>query len=95
MNAEHVGQVKITHLLLLPECEETNTRHLHNLEAHTGDITFGFTPTTKARDEDFVVLINEVQATVILVRQRRSATQTQCTKKTYRHEGRDFFTVLN
>lgn len=74
MNSEQVEQVKITHLFLLPECEETNARYLYNLEAHTRDITFGFTPTTKTRDEDFVVLVNEIQATVILARQKRSAT---------------------
>lgn len=74
MNSEHVEQVKMAHLLLLPECEETNARYFHNLEAHTRNITFGLTATTKTRDEDFIVLVNEIQATVILAHQRRSAT---------------------
>jgi hypothetical protein len=69
-----VQQVGTTHFFLLPECEETNARHLYDLEAHTRNITFGFTTTTETRDEDFVVLVNEVQATVILAYQRRSVT---------------------
>lgn len=58
--SEQVKQVGITHLFLLPQCKETNARHLHNLEANTGDITLGFTTTTETRDENFVVLVNKV-----------------------------------
>lgn len=55
-----------THLLLLPEGEETNSRDLYDLEADTRNITLGLAATTEARDEDLVVLIDEVQATIIL-----------------------------
>ena len=55
-----------THLLLLPEGEETNSRDLYDLEADTGNITLGLAATTEARDKDLVVLIDEVQATIIL-----------------------------
>jgi len=87
--------IGVTYLFLLPQCEETNARHLHNLKAHTRNITFGFTTTTKTRNEDFVVFVNKVQATVILAPQKRSATWVRRTRRTYRHEGRDFFAVLN
>jgi hypothetical protein len=39
--------------------------HLHNLETHTGDITLGVAGTTETGDENLVVLINEVEATVV------------------------------
>ena len=52
-------------LLLLPESEQTHTRHLDNLETHTGDITLGLSATTETRDEDLVVLVGKVQTTVI------------------------------
>ena len=58
--------MEIAHLLLLPEGEETDTRHLDDLEPDTGNITLGFTATTETRDEDLVVLIDKVQTTVIL-----------------------------
>lgn len=54
------------HLLLLPESEETDTRDLDDLEADTGNITLCLTATTEARDQDLVVLVDEVQAAVIL-----------------------------
>jgi len=38
---------------------------LHNLETHTGDITLGVAGTTETGDENLVVLINEVEATVV------------------------------
>lgn len=58
-----------TDLLLLPQCKETDARNLDNLEANTRNITLGLAATTKARDEDLVVLVDEVQATIILKRQ--------------------------
>lgn len=85
----------ITNLFLLPEREKTNARYLHNLEAYTWDITLGFTTTTETRDKDFVVLVNEVQATVVLGHQKRSAIWMEGTERAYRHEGRDFFTILD
>jgi hypothetical protein len=54
------------YLLLLPEGEKTDTRHLHNLESHTGNITLGFSTTTESRDKDLVVLVDKVETTVIL-----------------------------
>lgn len=55
-----------TNLFLLPESKKTNARHLHNFEAHTRNITLGFPTATETRNENFVVLINKVQATIIL-----------------------------
>lgn len=62
----------MAHLFLLPEREETNARHLYNFETHTGNITLGFATTTETRDEDFVVLVDKVQATIVLTRQKQS-----------------------
>ena len=58
----------MTNLLLLPEGKQTNTRDLDNLESDTGNITLGLAATTEAGDEDFVVLVDEVEAAVILKR---------------------------
>ena len=58
----------ITCLLLLPEGQQTDTRHLDDLEPDTRDITLGLTPATEAGDQDLVVLIDEVQATIVLWR---------------------------
>ena len=55
-----------SYLLLLPEGEETNTRHFNDLEADTRNITLSLSATTETRDEDFVVLVDEVQATIVL-----------------------------
>ena len=52
-------------LLLLPESKKTDTRHLDHLETHTGDISLGLAAATETRDEDLVVLVGKVQATVI------------------------------
>lgn len=55
-----------TDLLLLPQSKQTDSRDLDDLEADTGDITLGLAATTEARDEDLVVLVDEVQATIVL-----------------------------
>lgn len=52
-------------LLLLPQRTETNTRNLDDLETHTGNITLGLALTTESSEQDLVVLVHEVQATVI------------------------------
>lgn len=52
-------------LLLLPEGEETDTRDLDDLEADTGNITLGLALATETGEEDLVVLVNEVQATIV------------------------------
>lgn len=57
---------KKTNLLLLPQCEQADARDLDDLEAHTGNITLGLTTTTEARDENLVVLVDKVKATVVL-----------------------------
>ena len=44
---------------------KTDTRNLNDFKADTGDISLGFTLPTETGEEDFVVLIHEVQATVI------------------------------
>ena len=60
------------HLLLRPQGKETDTRDLDDLETHTGNITLGLTTATETRNKDFIVLIDEVQATIVLS-QTRSA----------------------
>lgn len=52
-------------LLLLPESEETDTGDLDDLEADTGNVTLGLSATTETGNEDLVVLVGEVQATVV------------------------------
>ena len=46
-------------LLSKPECEETGSSDLDDLETDTGKITDGMTRSTESSDEDFVVLIDE------------------------------------
>ena len=53
------------HLLLLPERQETDTGDLNDLEADTGNITLSLTPATEAGDQNLVVLVDKVQATVV------------------------------
>ena len=60
----------IAHLLLLPERQETDTRDLNDLEADTGNITLSLTPATETGDQDLVVLVDEVQATIVLQKVR-------------------------
>ena len=55
-----------THLLLLPESEQAHARDLDDLEADTRDITLGLAAATEARDENLVIVVDKVQATVIL-----------------------------
>ena len=48
------------YLLLLPEGEKADTRHLDDLETDTRNITLGLSTATETRNEDFVVLVDEV-----------------------------------
>lgn len=52
-------------LLLLPQSGQTDAGDLDDLEADTGNITLGLALATETGEEDFVVLVDEVQATVI------------------------------
>ncbi len=52
-------------LLLLPQRTQTHTRDLDNLESHTGNITLSFALSTETGEKDFVVFVNEVEATVV------------------------------
>lgn len=52
-------------LLLLPQGEQTDTGNLDDLESHTGNITLGLALTTETSQEHLVVLVHEVQATVV------------------------------
>ena len=52
-------------LLLLPQGHETDTGDLDDLETDTGNITLGLALTTETGQEDLVVLVDEVQATVV------------------------------
>ena len=53
-----------TYLLLSEESIERHTGNLDDLEANTRDITNGVTLTTETSDENFIVFIGEVQATI-------------------------------
>lgn len=46
-------------LLSEPECEETGSSNLDDLETDTGKITDGMTGSTESSDEDLIVLIDE------------------------------------
>jgi len=54
------------YLLLLPEGKKTHSGYLHDLESHTRNITLSLPTTTETRNQDFVVLVDEVQATIVL-----------------------------
>jgi hypothetical protein len=56
----------VTYLLLLPQREKTDTGHLHDLEADTGNITLCLAAATETGDEDFVVFVDKVEATIVL-----------------------------
>ena len=53
-----------TYLLLSEERVERHTGNLDDLEANPRDITNGVTLTTETSDENFIVFIGEVQATI-------------------------------
>lgn len=55
-----------THLLLFPESEQAYARDLDNLEADTRNITLGLSAATETRNENFVVVIDKVEAAVVL-----------------------------
>lgn len=52
-------------LLFLEQSKKRATGDLDNLETNPGNITDGMTASTETGKQDFVVLVNEVQATVI------------------------------
>jgi hypothetical protein len=52
-------------LLLLPQGQQTDTGHLDDLESDTGNITLGLALATETSQEDLVVLVHEVKATVV------------------------------
>lgn len=60
----HVHLRSWAFLLLLVEGQQGDVGDLDNLEAHTGNITDGMTLTTETGNQDLVVLLNVVQATV-------------------------------
>ncbi len=53
-----------TYLLLSEERVERHTGNLDDLEANTRDITNGVTLTTETSEENFIVFIGDVQATI-------------------------------
>ena len=54
------------HLLLLPQGKKTHSGYLNDLESYTRNITLGLATTTETRNQDFVVLVDEVEATIVL-----------------------------
>lgn len=52
-------------LLLLPQSGKTNTGDLDDLEADTWNISLGLALTTETGKQDLVVLVDEVQATIV------------------------------
>lgn len=52
-------------LLLLPQCRETHSGDLDNLESHSRNISLGLALTTETREEDFVVFVDKVETTII------------------------------
>ena len=56
-----------TRLLLLAAVEgvQADAGHLNNLESDSGQITDGVTGTAQTGDEDLVVLLDEVEATIV------------------------------
>ena len=51
-------------LLLFVQGEQGNTGDLHDLESDSGNITDGVTLTTESSDQNFIVLLNEVETTI-------------------------------
>ena len=62
-----MGHILVTWLLLLTAVEsiETNRGDLDDLEADSGKIADGVTGATESRDENLVVLLDVVKATVV------------------------------
>jgi hypothetical protein len=54
-----------TFLLSFEEGEERRIRNLDDLEANSWDISDGVTAPAESRDQDLVILLDEVQATVL------------------------------
>lgn len=51
-------------LLFAEESQETHTGHLDNFESDTRDITNGTALATETRNQNFVIFVNKVQATI-------------------------------
>lgn len=83
------------HLFLLPKGKKTHSRYLHDLESHTRNITLSLATTTETRNQDFVVLVDKVQATIVLHGCQLGAPRAGITTTTYGHEGSDLFAVLD
>lgn len=83
-----------TNLLLLPEGKQANTRDLDDLESDTRNITLGLARATETRDENLVVLVNEVKATIVLIRYEFPSRSLNY-GGTYGHESGDLLSVLD
>lgn len=64
---------RLIYLLFLPEGKKTHSRYFHDLKSHTRNITLGLAATTETRNKDFIVLVDKVQATVVLNRDQLKA----------------------
>jgi hypothetical protein len=58
-------KTQATDLLLLPQSKETDTGNLYNLEPDTRNITLCLALATETSDEDLVVLVDKIEATVV------------------------------
>ena len=88
-----------TYLLLLPQCKKTNARDLHDFESDSRNITLGLAATAEARDKNLIVLVDKVQATIVLTTRTRKRVKLQAnqrkTEETHRHESSDLLAVFN
>lgn len=52
-------------LLLLPQRGQADSGYLDHLEPDAGDVTLGFALAAESREQHFVVLVHEIQTTVV------------------------------
>ena len=92
---KHNQIYRVIYLLLFPEGKKTHSRYLNDLKSHTRNITLSLATTTETRNQYFIVLVNEVQATIILHNGQLKAPGAGLTTTTYGDECSDLFAVLD
>ena len=83
------------YLLLLPEGKKTHSGYLHDLKSHTRNITLSLATAAETGDKDFIVLVDKVQATIVLRDGQLKAPEAGSITTTYGHECSDLFAVLD